>query len=93
MNWRLLDLGYIQDQIITFVREYVNAMNDKLKYDRTEFGKVVSYDDKEAIVTINGENSVCKIKDGMNISVEDVVIVKVPNNNVSKKYIDGKFKK
>ena len=86
-------MGYIQDQIITFVREYVNAMNDKLKYDRTEFGKVVSYDDKEAIVTINGENSVCKIKDGMNISVEDVVIVKVPNNNVSKKYIDGKFKK
>lgn len=93
MNWRWLDLGYIQDQIVTFVREYVNAMNDKLKYDRTEFGKVVSYDDKEAIVTINGENSVCKIKDGMNISVEDVVIVKVPNNNVSKKYIDGKFKK
>ena len=86
-------MGYIQDQIVTFVREYIDAMSVRLKYDRTELGKIISLDTKEAIVLINEEKCKCRIKDGINVSVDDVVIVKVPNNNTSKKYIDGKFRK
>ena len=39
------------------------------------------------------EKKLCRVKDGISISVGDIVIIKVPNNNANKKYIDGKLAK
>lgn len=86
-------MGYVQDQIITFVREYIDNITDKLKYDRTELGKIISIDKKEVVVSVNEQEVICRVKDGISISVGDIVIIKVPNNNANKKYIDGKLAK
>jgi hypothetical protein len=88
-------MGYVQQQIVTFVHEYLDNMKDRLKYDRTEFGKVVSgiSDSKEYKVEINDKVVTCRIKNGVTVTSGDVVIVKVPNNNPKYRYIDGKLAK
>lgn len=86
-------MGYVQDQIVAFVREYIDNISEKLKYDRTELGKVISVSTKEVVVSINGQETICRIKEGISVAANDIVIVKVPNNNANKKYIDGKLAK
>ena len=84
-------MGFVQDQIISFVRDYLDNSSDKFKYDRTIMAKVVSIGTTTAVVEAAGEEITCRIKDGITIAVGDVVIVKIPNNNGNKKYIDGKL--
>lgn len=86
-------MGFVQEQIINFVREYIDNISEHLKYDKTTMGKVISVATTTAVVESAGENMTCRIKDGVTIAVGDVVIVKIPNNNGNKKYIDGKLKK
>lgn len=86
-------MGYVSDQIVNFVRTYLDSYIDTLKYDRTLMGKVISIADSVVVVELNGEHVTCRIKDGLSLSVGDIVIIKLPNNNKDKKYIDGKLKK
>lgn len=86
-------MGYVADQIISFVKEYLDNNINNLKYDKTVMGKVKSVSAASAVVEIGGQNVTCRIKDGISIAANDVVIVKFPNNNSSRKYIDGKLKK
>lgn len=87
-------MGYVADQIIDFVRDYVDTISDRLKYDKTETGVVKSISPaNKPTVTINGRDQLCRIRDGLTVATGDVVIVKVPNNDYTKRYIDGKLKK
>lgn len=86
-------MGYVSNQIIDFVKEYLNNNKDLLKYDKTLMAKVVSVDNSTAIVESSEHQFTCRIKDGIDFSVGDIVVVKIPNNNNDHKYIDGKLKK
>lgn len=86
-------MGYVSEQIVSFVRGYLDNYIDTLKYDRTLMGKIVSIADSTAVVELNGEQVTCRIKDGLSLAVGDVIIIRLPNNNKDKKYIDGKLKK
>lgn len=86
-------MGYVANQIIEFIQEYINANKDLFKYDRTIMGKVISINSPTAVVECAGEQLTCRIKDGITIAANDVVIVKIPNNNKDYKYIDGKLVK
>ena len=84
-------MGYVEEQIAGFVEEYFKLNADLLKYDKTIMGKVVSISSTTAVVESSGENFTCRIKHGISIAVNDIVIVKIPNNNKDYKYIDGKL--
>lgn len=86
-------MGIVAENIIYFVREYLNTQKNLFEYDKTIFAKVKSINGSTAVVNANNADMTCGIKDGITIAVGDVVIVKVPNNNNSRKYIDGKLKK
>lgn len=86
-------MGYVAEQIVSFVKEYLDNNIGSLKYDKTIMGKVISVGATTAVVEIAGQNVTCRIKDGITIAANDVVIVKIPNNNQNRKYIDGKLKK
>lgn len=84
-------MSWIQDEIIKTIQTYVDGIKDGLKYDRTLMGKIISITDGNAVVEVSGDNVSCRIKAGIEISVGDVVLVKIPNNNKNLKYIDGKL--
>lgn len=86
-------MGIARNSIIDFVQNYVDEIADTLKYDKTCMGKVKTVDTTTATVDVNGQTITCRIKDGITISTNDVVIIKIPNNNKNLKYIDGKLKK
>lgn len=84
-------MSWIQDEIIKTIQTYVDGIVDKLKYDKTIMGKVVSINGDNAVVELTGDSQTCRIKAGIDISTGDVVLVKIPNNNKNLKYIDGKL--
>lgn len=86
-------MGIVADNIIYFVKEYLNTQKNLFEYDKTVFGKVVSINGTSVTIETNGSRMECGIKDGITIAVGDIVIVKIPNNNASRKYVDGKLKK
>ena len=86
-------MGYAAEQMELFVRGYLDANKDLLRYDKTMMAKVVSIGTVTAVVESGGTEFVCRIKDGIEVTAGDVVIVKIPNNNKDHKYIDGKLKK
>lgn len=84
-------MGFVQDEIVKYVQAYVDSVMDKLKYDKTIIGKVISIGEKNAQVETGGNEITCRIKADIAIAVNDVVLVKIPNNNKNLKYIDGKL--
>lgn len=86
-------MGYVANQIIEFVRSYLDNNKDLFKYDRTTMAKVISVGTATSVVEFNGQQHTCRMKDGISIAVGDIVIVKIPNNNKDHKYIDGKLVK
>jgi len=86
-------MGYAADQIVAFVREYLDANKELLRFDRTIMAKVISVGTTTAVVESSGREFTCRIKDGVDPVVGEVVIVKIPNNHGDHKYIDGKLKK
>lgn len=84
-------MGFVQDEIVKYVQTYVDSIMDKLKYDKTIVGKVISIGVKNAQVETGGNEITCRIKADITIAVGDVVLVKIPNNNKNLKYIDGKL--
>lgn len=84
-------MGWVQEEIIKAIHAYVDGIADKLKYDKTIMAKVISIDGKTAIVEYSENQISCRIKAGIDISVGDIVLIKIPNNNKNLKYIDGKL--
>ena len=84
-------MSWVQEEIIKAIHVYVDGIADKLKYDKTIMGKVVSINGGNAVVEVNGSNQTCRVKAGIDVVAGDVVLVKIPNNNKNHKYIDGKL--
>lgn len=83
----------IQESILSTIDYLLSNKLKSVKFDFTERGKVVSIssDKTSCDVEINGHVFTCKIRNGISISVNDVVLVKVLNNNYSDKIVDGKI--
>lgn len=87
-------MNFIHKEILTAIDERIKQMVSILQFDRTYYGKVVEIvDTRISKVEINGAVIDCRYKDGVTFNVDDVVIVKAPNNNFSYLYIDGKLSK
>ena len=70
---------YIQKLILEIIQKQFNKVVDKLGYDKTVRGKVISVsnDYKSAIVEISNNEKTCYCSEfvGRNIKVEDIVSV------------------
>lgn len=84
-------MGWIQDEIIKTIETYFNSFSEKLSYDKTMVGKIISISNNIATVEVSENELTCRIKADINVSVGDVVLIKIPNNNKNLKYVDGKL--
>lgn len=74
------------------IKLYFNKMADSLPYDKTVDGKVLSVSGKVYTILINKISYKCSRKlSSVTITVGDTVIVKVPQGNWNKIFIEGKI--
>lgn len=87
-------LEKIQEYLLNACKKLtLETIKQECNYDRTKFGIITELGSNYGIVKMNGETYKCKLKDGIDLAVNDSVIVIVPNGNFNMKYIDGKLKK
>ena len=84
-------MNEIQRSIIDAIKVQVNEKIKDLQFDKTCYGKVVAIRDDTCDVEINGEITQCKIRNGLQISVNDIVLVRLINNDFSNKFVDAKL--
>jgi hypothetical protein len=77
----------IQSAIEISVKKYCESLG----YDYTFQGAVTNIDNGKCTVSINGEETSCKILNGAMFSVGDIVLVNVSKNNYSNKVVIGKY--
>lgn len=82
----------MEEMILNAIDNRFKIWEKKLKYDQTYYGKIRNITDTKCVVSINGVDYSARIKEGVSIIVNDVVIVKIPNGNFSFMYVDGKLK-
>lgn len=83
----------IQEKLIKAIEIIVEEkIRKKSKFNYYIEGKIVDVKDTDGVCTvkINGENSDIKYRDGLSLSVGDVVLVLVVNGDYSRKFIDLK---
>lgn len=61
----------------------------KLEFDKTKQGRVLSVDDENCIVRIDGEDYTCKLRRGICVKPNDIVFVKIPQNSNVDRYVDA----
>lgn len=83
----------IHKSILDAIDKRVKIFIRWAKFDRTLYGKVYSINGGNIGVLINDEIKDCRVKDGIDVIIDDVVIVKVPNNDENFMYVDGKLKR
>ena len=81
----------IQKSIVDAIKIQVNEKIKDLQFDKTCYGKVVAIRDDVCDVEINGEMTQYKIRNGLQISVNDIVLVRLINNDFSNKFADAKL--
>lgn len=81
----------IQKSIIDAIKIQINEKIKDLQFDKTCYGKVVAIRDDTCDVEINGEITQCKIRNGLQINVNDIVLVRLINNDFSNKFADAKL--
>lgn len=84
-------MNEIQRSIIDAIKAQVNEKIKNLQFDKTCYGKVVTIRDNICDVEINGEITQCKIRNGLQINVNDIVLVRLINNDFSNKFVDAKL--
>lgn len=89
MNSRDLE---IQMKLLESIEIMIEDNKDKLKLDYTITGKILSYDGVNNIYTVQYGDAELEIKarDGLTLSVGDVVYIRVVQGNFSEKFIDCK---
>lgn len=85
-------LDELQKSILASIKRLIDKKLNKLKFDYTVKGKVkeVLTEDEEYKVEINGENYDIKARPDLDLSEDDIVYVRVIQNNFSNKFIDCK---
>ena len=83
----------IQEAILKSIEKTIDIREKDLDYVRIIRGKVVSINvaKDECVVEIFGEDSRCKVLDGISISVGDIVLIITFQNNFQEKIILGKI--
>src|SRR5690606_8081597 len=81
----------IQKSIIDAIKIQVNEKIKDLQFDKTCYGKVVAIRDDICDVEIRGEITQCKIRNGLQMSENDIVLVRLINNDFSNKFVDAKL--
>ena len=81
----------IQKSIIDAIKIQVNEKIKDLQFDKTCYGKVVAIRDDTCDVEIRGEITQCKIRNGLQICENDIVLVRLINNDFSNKFVDAKL--
>ena len=84
-------INEIQESLMEAIDILTKEERKKLKFDYTKRGIVKSISGTDSVVEIDGEDCKCKIRNGISVAINDLVLVKIPNNNFSEKYIDAKL--
>lgn len=84
-------MNEIQRALYEHVKIIVEEYLKKLKYNYTKTGVVKSVDENIATVLIDEAESKCKIRSGLKLYPNDMVIVMIKQNDYSDKYVDGKL--
>ena len=78
----------IQEAILKTIKLLLEEESKNLHFNRTVYGTVkVDNLDGTYIITINDSDTVLKAVEGLNLQVNDVVVIMVNNNNYSDKFI------
>lgn len=86
------DLKEIQESVFKAIDNRIAKCIENIRIEKTLFGKVTNITGNKANVLIDGETYTCRVKDGISITVGDVVIIKKIGSSYCDKYIDGKLK-
>ncbi len=80
-------MNQLQEEIYKTVDIIVQNRLKDLKFDKTKKGRVISVDNENCMVLIDGEEYNCKIKKGLCVVINDIVLVTFPLNNSVSKYV------
>ncbi len=82
----------IQESILISIKRIIDKKLKSIKFDYTVIGKIteVIEADEEYKVLLNGEEHNIKSRSGLGLTVDDIVYVRVIQNNFSNKFIDCK---
>lgn len=81
-------MNEFQREIYKTIDILVENKLKQLSFDKSKRGKVILAGDENCKVVIDGENYTCKVKKGMTVAKNDIVLVKFPQNNSVDKYIE-----
>ena len=82
-------MGEIQERIMKAIQILLNSQIEDLPYDRTLTGKIIADNgDGTFNVEIEGRLHTLKSREGLLLSPNDIVYVRVPLNKKNYKYID-----
>lgn len=81
-----------QENILKSIEIMIEEKTKQLKFDYTITGKVLSYDDTTKVYTVLYDDSelLLKARDGLILSINDIVYIRVIQGNFSEKFIDCK---
>lgn len=82
----------IQEQIYKAIDKITDSKLSSLSFNRYIEGRIVSIDttNKKCTVKINESQSIIPYRDGLTLAIGDVVMIMIPNNNFSAKFVDLK---
>ena len=84
-------MGVLEDKLLEAMKIIAESKDKELPFDYTVRGKVVEINSNVCTVNINGEEYSAYIMNGINIAVNDIVLIKKINNNDSDKVVVGKL--
>lgn len=79
-----------ESKFIEAMEIVVNKILKKAKFDYTLTGKIVSGTASPYNTTLQGQEMTLPAREGLSLSPGDVVYIKVPQGDYSRKYIDCK---
>lgn len=82
----------IQEQIYKAIDKITDSKLSSLSFNRYIEGRIISIDtvNKKCTVKINDNESTMPYRDGLTLAIGDVVMIMIPNNNFSAKFVDLK---
>ncbi len=82
----------IQNEMLKAINIKVESMISNLNFNRYIEGRIISVDttNKKCTVKINESESTMPYRDGLALNIGDVVMIMIPNNNFSAKFVDLK---
>lgn len=86
-----MNVDKLQEEILKSINILVDKKFKNLKFNYYIEGKVLSKNlNGTYLVIINGEQENLKARSELNLNINDVVLILVPNGNTSFKFIDLK---